>query len=88
VLHYCKELDVALEVYVMETMANLFQSDNAFGGSATVRRRIANDMQGYISEMLAKAVNQKRSHAELDATTAITSFVSKKLRRPRPERNL
>jgi monoamine oxidase len=58
VLHYCKELDVALEVYVMETMANLFQSDNAFGGSAQVRRRIANDMQGYIAEMLAKAVNQ------------------------------
>jgi len=68
VLHYCKELDVALEVYVMETMANLFQSDNAFGGSATVRRRIANDMQGYISEMLAKAVNQNALNAELDAT--------------------
>jgi len=68
VLHYCKELDVALEVYVMETMANLFQSDKAFGGNAMVRRRIANDMQGYISEMLAKAVNQNALNAELDAT--------------------
>ncbi len=51
----------------METMANLFQSDKAFGGSATVRRRIANDMQGYISEMLAKAVNQNALNLVLDA---------------------
>src|SRR5260221_13865731 len=52
----------------MGTMANLFQSDKAFGGNAMVRRRIANDMQGYISEMLAKAVNQNALNAELDAT--------------------
>jgi monoamine oxidase len=66
-LHYCNELGVALEVYVMETMANLFQSDKAFGGKAQIRRRIANDMQGYIAEMLAKAVNQNALNAELDA---------------------
>ena len=66
-LHYCQEFDVALEVYVMETMANLFQSDKAFGGKATIKRRIANDIQGYISEMLAKAVNQGALNAELDA---------------------
>ena len=46
VLHYCQELGVALEVYVMETMANLFQSDKAFGGKPQINRRIANDMQG------------------------------------------
>jgi len=66
-LHYCNVLGVALEVYVMETMANLFQSDNAFGGKALTKRRIANDMQGYIAEMLAKAVNQNALNAELDA---------------------
>ncbi|HWN10263.1 MAG TPA: FAD-dependent oxidoreductase [Pyrinomonadaceae bacterium] len=66
VLHYCQELGVALEIYVMETMANLFQSDKAFGGKAQIRRRIANDTQGYISEMLAKAVNQNALNAELD----------------------
>jgi monoamine oxidase len=65
VLHYCQELGVALEVYVMETMANLFQSDKAFGGKAQIRRRIANDMQGYIAEMLAKAVNQNALNATL-----------------------
>ena len=66
-LHYCKELGVALEVYVMETMANLFQSDKAFGGKPQIKRRIANDVQGYIAEMLAKAVNQNALNAELDA---------------------
>jgi monoamine oxidase len=59
--------DVKLEVYVMETMANLFQSDSAFGGKAQIKRRIANDMQGYIAEMLAKAVNQNALNSELDA---------------------
>jgi monoamine oxidase len=64
-LHYCQELNVALEVYVMETMANLFQSDKAFGGQAQVKRQIAYDMQGYIAEMLAKAVNQNALNATL-----------------------
>ena len=66
-LHYCRELDVGLEIYVMETMANLFQSNKAFGGKPQIKRRIANDIQGYISEMLAKAVNQNALNAELDA---------------------
>ena len=65
VLHYCQELNVALEIYVMETMANLFQSDKHFGGKPKIRRQIANDVQGYISEMLAKAVNQNALNDEL-----------------------
>ncbi len=65
VLHYCRELNVALEIYVMETMANLFQSDKHFGGKPKIRRQIANDIQGYISEMLAKAVNQNALNDEL-----------------------
>ena len=67
VLHYCNELDVKLEIYVMETMANLFQTNSAFAGKAQLRRRIANDTQGYIAEMLAKAVNQGALNAELNA---------------------
>src|SRR5215210_1118237 len=66
VLHYCQELNVGLEIYVMETMANLFQTNKAFGGKAQIRRQIANDMQGYISEMLAKAVNQNALKEELN----------------------
>ena len=66
VLHYCKELNVGLEIYVMETMANLFQTTKAFGGKPQIRRRIANDIQGYISEMLAKAVNQNALREDLN----------------------
>jgi monoamine oxidase len=66
VLHYCHELGVKLEIYVMETMANLFQRDDAFGGKAQIKRQIANDIQGYISEMLAKAINQKALNQELN----------------------
>jgi len=66
ILHYCQELGVALEVYVMETMANLFQSDKAFGGKPQIRRRILNDTQGYISELLAKAVNQNALDEKLN----------------------
>lgn len=58
VLHYCRELGVALEIYVMETTANLFQTDDAFDGMAQVNRRVANDTRGYIAELLAKAVQK------------------------------
>src|SRR5258706_12959463 len=50
----------------MYTMANLFHSEKAFGGKPQIKRRIANDTQGYISEMLAKAVNKNALNAELD----------------------
>lgn len=66
VLYYCQELSVPLEVYVMETMANLFQTNKAFGGKPQLRRQISYDIQGYISEMLAKAVNQSALNKELD----------------------
>ncbi len=52
--HYCRELKVPLEVYVMETTANKFQTDQAFGGEAMPTRRVANDTRGYIAELLAK----------------------------------
>ena len=58
VLHYCDQLGVSLEVYVMNTMANLFQTKDTFGGEPQVYRRMANDTRGYISELLAKAVNR------------------------------
>jgi monoamine oxidase len=58
VLHYCEELGVPLEVYVMSTTANRYQTEGAFGGRPQLNRRIANDTQGYIAELLAKAVRK------------------------------
>ncbi len=56
VLHYCQKLGVPLEIYVMSTTANLYQSAKGFDGEAMVRRQLAADAQGYISELLAKSV--------------------------------
>jgi monoamine oxidase len=56
VLHYCRELRVQLEIYVMTTTANLWQRQTAFGGDPMLRRRLATDAMGYISELLAKQV--------------------------------
>lgn len=58
VLHYCEELGVRLEVYVMSTTVNRYQTEGAFGGRPQLNRRIANDTQGYVAELLAKAVRK------------------------------
>jgi monoamine oxidase len=65
VLHYCEELGVPLEVYVMSTTANRYQTEGAFGGKPQLNRRIANDTQGYIAELLAKAVRKGSLDQEL-----------------------
>jgi monoamine oxidase len=59
VLYFCQELNVPLEIYVMETTSNLFQSTRLLGGKALPRRRIYNDAQGYVAELLAKAANKR-----------------------------
>lgn len=65
VMHYCKEFAIALEVYVMSTTANLFQTDKAFGGQAMPRYRLANDVNSHIAELLNKAVNRNALDAEV-----------------------
>ena len=65
VLHYCEELGVPLEVYVMSTTANRYQTEDAFGGRPQLNRRIANDTQGYIAELLSKAVRKGSLDQEL-----------------------
>jgi monoamine oxidase len=58
-LHYCNELGVKLEVFIMSATANLYQSDKAFAGKAIPRYRIESDIQTHIAELLSKAVNKK-----------------------------
>ncbi len=57
-MHYCQELGVPLEIYVMSNMANLYQSSQAFGGLAIPRYRLGNDVNYHIADLLNKAVNQ------------------------------
>ena len=66
-LHYCSELGVPLEIYVIETTANLFHVKDAFGGQPLVRRRIDNDADAYIGELLSKVVSQGSLDQTLDA---------------------
>ena len=65
-IYYCNILGVELENYVMNTTANLFQSDKSFGAESQSYRQIKNDTQGYIAEMLAKCVDKGALDEELD----------------------
>lgn len=64
-MHYCKEFAIPLEVYVMSTTANLYQTDKAFDGQAMPRYRLGNDADSHIAELLSKAVNQHALDADL-----------------------
>jgi monoamine oxidase len=57
-LGYCKQLDVALEVFVNTNRSSLMVSDKAFGGKPVEQRQVINDTRGHIAELLAKCVNQ------------------------------
>lgn len=67
-LHYCSELGVPLEIYVIQTTANFFHVKDSFGGQPLVRRRINNDADAYIGELLTKAVMQGSLDQSLDAS--------------------
>ena len=65
ILHYCNVLGVPLEVYTMMTRANYFQRNESWNGDSVPNRQIANDTRGWISELLAKAVNRGNFDEEL-----------------------
>jgi len=64
-LGYCKELGVALEVFVNTNRSTLMLSDKAFGGKPVEQRQVINDTRGHIAELLAKCVNQGALNQEL-----------------------
>lgn len=66
-MHYCKEFAIALEVYVMSTTANLYQTDKAFNGQAMPRYRLGSDSNNHIAELLTKAINQNALDTQLKA---------------------
>ncbi|MGA3309196.1 MAG: NAD(P)/FAD-dependent oxidoreductase [Xanthobacteraceae bacterium] len=59
-LDYCKRLDVALEPFIELNHNALLHASNAFGGRPQRIRDIKTDFQGHVSELLAKATQQKR----------------------------
>lgn len=65
ILHYCNVLGVELEVYTMMTRANYFQRDGSWNNKSVENGQIANDTRGWISELLAKAINKGSLDCEL-----------------------
>ena len=65
ILGYCKELEVALEVFVNTDRSSLMVSDKAFDGKPVEQRQVINDTRGYIAELLAKSVNKGALDQEL-----------------------
>jgi monoamine oxidase len=66
-LGYCRELNVPLEVEVNSSRSSRLQNDAAFGGAPVEQRQVINDARGYVSELLAKAVNRRALDEEISA---------------------
>jgi monoamine oxidase len=56
ILGYCRELGVALELFVNDNRAALIQLDSQFGGKPQPARRLNADLRGAIAALAAKSV--------------------------------
>lgn len=61
-LHYCKELGVPIEVYnnINESTYFFSEGKGPLAGKKIRAREIHNDVRGYTSELLAKAIDQNK----------------------------
>lgn len=66
-IDYCKELLVPLEVFVNVSRQQYYYQENAgpLSDRKVHAREAVTDMRGYISELLAKAINQDALNADL-----------------------
>ena len=60
ILDYCKRFGVALEPFVHLNNNAYLHATGAFGGKPQRYRHVEADFQGYVAELLAKALNQNR----------------------------
>jgi monoamine oxidase len=71
VLNYCKELGVALQIFVNESDASYFYYEGAAAGPLSNKRvrmrEVKADLIGYTNELLVKAINQRELDLELTA---------------------
>lgn len=58
VLNFCKELNVELQVYVMESRSNLVYAEGIFDQRQRINRRIGFDTRGYIATYLYHSLDQ------------------------------
>jgi monoamine oxidase len=57
-LGYCEELGVPLEVEINTSRSTLMQAKGLNGGKPVEQRQVINDTRGWISELLAKCIDQ------------------------------
>jgi monoamine oxidase len=66
IIGYCEELGVPLEVEINTSRSALMQADTLNGGKPVEQRQVVNDTRGYISELLAKCIDQHGLDKVLD----------------------
>lgn len=66
IIGYCEELGVPLEVEINTSRSTLMQADTLNGGKPVEQRQVVNDTRGYISELLAKCIDQHGLDKVLD----------------------
>ncbi len=69
-LNYCRELGVALEVFVNVNYHAWVHDSGAFGGKPVRLRQYMADARGFMAELLSKAVNRQAFDAPFDANDA------------------
>jgi monoamine oxidase len=66
IIDYCEELGVPLEVEINTSRSTLMQANTLNGGKPVEQRQVVNDTRGYISELLAKCIDQHGLDKVLD----------------------
>ena len=66
-LGYCRKLGIEMQVEVNMSRSAFLQNDNANGGKPVVMRQAENDTRGYVSELLAKCVQQGALDQEISS---------------------
>ncbi|MCB9233105.1 MAG: FAD-dependent oxidoreductase [Bacteroidia bacterium] len=62
-LQLCKELNVKLEVYVMESRSNLVWTAEGLKNHKGVNRQVANDIRGYVAEDLYDLLSKESGNS-------------------------
>jgi monoamine oxidase len=79
ILGYCREMDVALELFVNDNRAALIQLDSQFDGKPQTARRLNADLRGAIAALAGKSLPENadlramlRIFGDLDSSLAYT----------------
>lgn len=76
ILHYCKELGIALDPFIQLNFNSYLHSTNGFDGKPQRFRDVFTDFNGQISELLAKAANEKNLDKHLSEAEVKTLLVA------------